>query len=184
MVKNAFSFYLVIEVIFVLRDRSSKKIAEQRTQSNLKLSAGAIMQSNLPSPKPVSLDWMFKPINAYIKRQFQARLAAVDIQINGTRAWDIQVHNENFYTRVLLQGSLGLGEAYVDGWWDCSQLDEFFTRLLRGLIHEQVAANSFVALWEKLKTKILNLQTLARSFQVGQHHYDLGNDLFIRMLDP
>ena len=160
------------------------KQTSKAKSSNFEPLADLIMQLNLPNSKFIRLDWISSQANAYIKNRFQERLAAVDIQINGTRAWDIQVHNENFYTRVLLQGSLGLGEAYVEGWWDCSQLDEFFSRLLRGLIHEQVAANSFVALWEKLKTKILNLQTLARSFQVGQHHYDLGNDLFVRMLDP
>ena len=39
-------------------------------------------------------------------------LSQADIQINGSRAWDIQLHHVGFFKRVLQQGSLGLGESY------------------------------------------------------------------------
>ena len=57
-------------------------------------------------------------------------LSLAGIEINGTHPWDIQVHNDNFYQRVLTQGSLGLGESYMDAWWDCGKLDQFFYRIL------------------------------------------------------
>ena len=41
------------------------------------------------------------------------------IQINGGSPWDIQIHDERTAARVLAQGSMGLGESYMDGWWDC-----------------------------------------------------------------
>ena len=47
-------------------------------------------------------------------------LGSAGIKIGGDAAWDIQVHDARFYGRVL-EGSLGLGESYVDGWWDCDQ---------------------------------------------------------------
>ena len=53
-------------------------------------------------------------------------LAIAGITINGNHPWDIKVHNPNFYRRVLAEGSLGLGESYMDGWWDCKRLDELF----------------------------------------------------------
>ncbi|MGE5299717.1 MAG: hypothetical protein ACM3MB_01985 [Acidobacteriota bacterium] len=43
-------------------------------------------------------------------------LAPAGIAINGNRPWDIQIKNEHFYRRILKDGSLGLGEAYMEGW--------------------------------------------------------------------
>ena len=57
-------------------------------------------------------------------------LARIDIRLNGTRPWDIHVHKPDFYSRVLAGGSLALGESYMDGWWACRALDQFFDRLL------------------------------------------------------
>ena len=58
-------------------------------------------------------------------------LARADITIGGSNPWDIDVHNKQLYQRVLTSGSLGLGESYMDGWWDVPALDEFFFRLLQ-----------------------------------------------------
>ncbi len=57
---------------------------------------------------------------------FQDLLAKADVQINGSRPWDLQVHDDNLYERVVRDGSVGFGEAYMDGWWDAEQPDEFF----------------------------------------------------------
>ncbi len=113
---------------------------------------------------------------------FQKLLSHADIKINGDRPWDITVHNNELYARVLRDGSLGLGEAYMDGWWDCPSLDEFFFRVLRARMDEKMSWN-WPTLFMFLKAKLLNLQTSNRAFEVGQKHYDLGNDLFERMLD-
>lgn len=39
--------------------------------------------------------------------------------------------------RVLSEGSMGLGESYMDGWWDCAKLDDFFYRILRAGLHDK-----------------------------------------------
>ncbi len=109
-------------------------------------------------------------------------LDAADIKINGQRSWDITVHNPALYARVLRDGSLGLGEAYMEGWWDCSALDEFFFKLLRSETGGQVGLN-WRLMWDFMKAKLINLQSRSRSTQVGKRHYDLGNDLFKAMLD-
>ncbi|XLM21401.1 cyclopropane-fatty-acyl-phospholipid synthase, partial [Chromobacterium piscinae] len=58
-------------------------------------------------------------------------LAAAGVAVNGSRPFDIQVKHPQFYRRVLQQGSLGLGESYMDGWWECERLDIFFQRVMR-----------------------------------------------------
>ena len=121
--------------------------------------------------------------NRQLKDLIESVLSEIDVQINGERPLDIQVHDENLYQRIIAQGSLGLGEAYVEGWWDCPQLDELFTRILRLRLQDNVGNQNLAAWLIVLKTKLQNLQTFNRSFQVGKQHYDLGNDLYQAMLD-
>lgn len=111
-------------------------------------------------------------------------LSRADVLINGTRPWDIQVHDKHMYERVFASWSLGLGESYMDGEWDCEQLDELFTRLLRadmGSAALGVARIKLIA--EHLRHKLFNLQSKHRAFEVGEQHYDAGNDVFEAMLD-
>lgn len=116
------------------------------------------------------------------KRIISDLLSKADIQINGDRPEDIQIHNKNFYERVLQEGSLGLGESYMNGWWDCKNLDRFFTKILEAKLHEKVK-KSIPALWEFAKSIFLNKQNSDRAHIVGEHHYDIGNDLYEAMLD-
>lgn len=108
-------------------------------------------------------------------------LAHAGIDINGSRPWDIQVHDHRFYQRVLLQGSLGAGESFMDGWWDVDALDEFFARIHRAAIYDRIRPWS--AWWLALMGRMFNRQAKARSGKVAQQHYDLGNDLYQAMLD-
>jgi len=66
-----------------------------------------------------------------MKQIVQDFLNRADIKINGKRPWDIQVNNQGLYLRVLLGGSIALGEAYMNGWWECKALDQLVDRLLR-----------------------------------------------------
>lgn len=107
-----------------------------------------------------------------------------DIQINGRRPQDIRVHDFRVFDAILSKWSLGLGEAYMDGWWDCQRLDDMVARLLAADLNNQVAGLARLrTVSEVLRAKLVNLQSHARAFQVGEEHYDLGNDLFERMLD-
>ncbi len=109
-------------------------------------------------------------------------LLQADITIDGNRQSDILVHNNQLYARLLGQGSLGLGESYMDGWWDCDALDQFFFKVFRSDIQHKVPKN-FNSIFAYIKSKFMNLQSKDRAFQVGQQHYDLGDDLFKAMLD-
>jgi cyclopropane-fatty-acyl-phospholipid synthase len=108
-------------------------------------------------------------------------LAPCDIQLGGDRPWDIHVHDERFFHRVLLDGTMGLGESYMDGWWDCDTLDEFVFRAHQADPYARVGKWRTALL--SLRSHLLNQQTRSRSAAVAKQHYDLGNDLYSAMLD-
>ncbi|HCE40311.1 cyclopropane fatty acyl phospholipid synthase [Alloalcanivorax marinus] len=110
-------------------------------------------------------------------------LANADIQINGRRPWDMQIHHPDTLSRIAARRSLGLGESYMDGWWDCDALDEFIHRILRAGA-EDLGKNKWTLALQLLGHNLRNRQSLRRSRQVAEQHYDLGNDLFEKMLDP
>jgi cyclopropane-fatty-acyl-phospholipid synthase len=110
-------------------------------------------------------------------------LALADIQVNGTRPWDIVVHDERFFSRVLANGTLGFGESYMDAWWDCEALDEMSCRAIRARLDRRFAFR-LPNLWTFVTALLINQQTLRRSKKVGRVHYDLSNDFFEAMLDP
>lgn len=103
------------------------------------------------------------------------------VSINGSAPSDIKVHNSKFYNRVLAQGSLGLGESYTEGWWDCEDLSQFFFLILRAKLDEQVNPADY--LLRSLKSKILNLSHRVDAFKIGEVHYDRDVDLYKTMLD-
>jgi cyclopropane-fatty-acyl-phospholipid synthase len=109
-------------------------------------------------------------------------LAAADIRIDGPDPWDMQVHNERVFARILAHGSLGLGESYLDGDWESAQLDEFFHRILRSGVQKRAPRNLRL-LAGQLRARWFNLQTPRRAFIPAQVHYDLGNDLFEATFD-
>src|SRR4051812_47851180 len=55
------------------------------------------------------------------------------------RPWDICVREPRFFRKALLEGSIGFGEAYMDGWWCCADVEELVSRLLRANIHKSTA---------------------------------------------
>jgi len=108
-------------------------------------------------------------------------LELADIEINGNNPHDIQVHDTAFYRRVLSGGPLGLGEAYMDGLWDCEAVDDFIYKVLRADLEHSISPLKLLlpVLWAKL----VNLQSPGRAFRIGEHHYDIGNELYQLMLD-
>lgn len=117
------------------------------------------------------------------KRLVQHIFSKADIEFNGVNPWDIQVHNEAFYSRLLRDGSLGLGESYMEGMWDCEDLIGCMGRILNGKIDEE-ASKSWPTILSSLKAKLFNMQNRARSMDVIHKHYQIGNDLYEKMLDP
>lgn len=158
--------------------RNSACIAEHKgisRQSGNQTDAGR----RRPAGAPVSFLFAIMSRQRF-HNQVARLLEQAGIRINGPAACDIQVQDTRFYGRVLAHGSIGLGESYMDGWWEAGDLDGFLYRLLRARLDERVRG------WEDvlgvLHAKLFNLQKRSRAFQVGQYHYDMGNDLYRLML--
>ncbi|HSN00568.1 MAG TPA: class I SAM-dependent methyltransferase, partial [Rudaea sp.] len=117
---------------------------------------------------------------SHAQRRIEDLLAQAGLAIGGAHACDPQIHDAHFYHRVIAHGSLGLGESYMDGWWDAADLDGFLFRLLVAHLDERVHGIDDYWLW--LKSSLLNLQRGRRAYVIGERHYDLGNDLFEAML--
>ncbi|MEX0652032.1 MAG: cyclopropane fatty acyl phospholipid synthase [Candidatus Paceibacterota bacterium] len=113
------------------------------------------------------------------KKKAEDLLARAGVQVNGPNSWDIQIHDSRFYDRFFSKGSLALGESYMDGWWDVENLDMFFDKVLSARL--KVVTPSFIL--HMLRARILNLQNVSRAFKVGEEHYDVGNNLYNKMLD-
>lgn len=115
-------------------------------------------------------------------RIFCKLITKAGIKINGSRPFDIHVNNPNFFKRILRDGSLGLGESYIDGWWECNRLDMLFQRIFRaGLNHPSI--HNVKDMLRVTAARLTNPQSRKQAWVVGKKHYDLGNDLFIMMLD-
>jgi cyclopropane-fatty-acyl-phospholipid synthase len=121
-------------------------------------------------------------IKNFAKSIITELLQNAEITINGNKPGDIKIYNEQFYSRVLTETSLGLGESYMDLWWDCADLDVFFYKLMHARTEEKIKKSNRLML-KLLFARIMNLQTPRRALEVGKKHYDLGNDLFKSMLD-
>ena len=116
------------------------------------------------------------------KKLIEEIFESAGIQINGSNSWDIRIYNDNFYKRAITEGELGLGESYMDGWWDADKPDELVYRICvaqldkKALLSPSLLAKLFIA-------GIINQQSKKKAFVIGEKHYDLGNDLFRNMLD-
>src|SRR5262245_58896828 len=118
-----------------------------------------------------------------IKRRVLELFESAGIAVNGPEPWDPQVHHEGFYERVWASANLGLGESYMDGWWDCAALDELICRVLKA-----DAKKYLTSVWKAFlipygREVLFNLQTGEGIFKVADVHYNLGNELFRRTLD-
>ncbi len=118
-----------------------------------------------------------------LQQIFKDAFASIGVTINGDQPWDMQVHNPKFYERIVSEGTLGFGEAYMEGWWDCEALDEFLFKVLNDRLHSKLPILNLGFLFFVLKAKYKNLQTKSLSKEVAFKHYDLGNDLFTMILD-
>ena len=108
-------------------------------------------------------------------------LETTGIEINGEKPWDIQVHNPRFYRKALAETDIGLGNSYMDKWWDCKRLDLFFEKIISARLEETVKNKKRIILGV-ISSKIMNLQSKSLSKKVGEVHYDVGNKLYEIML--
>ncbi len=104
------------------------------------------------------------------------------VEVNGNNPWDFQVHDKRLYDRILHEPHLAMGEGYMDGWWDCEAIDQLITKVLLARLDKKIKGDWKIALLA-IQSRLLNMQSSAKAFEVGKRHYDLGNDLYCAMLD-
>lgn len=107
-------------------------------------------------------------------------LRSAGVEVDGPAPYDIRVRDPRFFHRVASHGSLGFGESYVDGDWECDRIDELVFRLIRAGVHRSY--EGIRVLGRRAAALLTNSGRPGRAFRVGEHHYDLGNFLFERML--
>jgi len=129
---------------------------------------------------------------AYARQTVQDLLFAngVDVRIGGSRPWDMHVVDDRdgrLFVDIVASGNIAMGEAYMNGEWYCPRLDVMFTKLLDSKAHYDLASRSGsqqLAWWTyRAMNATINMQSERRAWEVGEKHYDAGNDLFHAMLD-
>ena len=115
-----------------------------------------------------------------LRQRVTGLLEAAGIHAGGPADTDPAIHDDRFYGRVLREGSLGLGDSYMDGWWSVRSLDGMLYRLMRHDVDQRV--HGLRSRLDDVRSWLLNLQAGRRALAVGERHYDLGNDLFEAML--
>ena len=118
----------------------------------------------------------------YLKKEGAKLLKQADIKINGKRPWDMNIHNDKFFSKLLHKGSIALGESYVDGWWDCKAIDRCIFRMLRSGIIKKLNI-PFIDKLRSIEATIFNLQSVSKAKKNASFHYDWGYDLFESTLD-
>ncbi|WP_206214901.1 MULTISPECIES: cyclopropane-fatty-acyl-phospholipid synthase [unclassified Desulfovibrio] len=121
--------------------------------------------------------------NPRARQWVEELLAHADIRLDGGRPFDIRVHDERLFDRVAQAGTLGAGEAYMEGWWDCEALDRMFARAISAGLETKVSRN-LTTLALALRHTLFNMQSRRRAPMVARRHYDFGNELFEAMLGP
>lgn len=111
-------------------------------------------------------------------------LAKADVELDGKRPWDVRVHNEDLFGRIFKNGTVGIGEAYMDGWWDCEQMDVMFHKVISAHLDNNFSYSAAPAYVLKFLQSLFNLQTKKRSFKVAETHYNFDNSMFEQMLGP
>ena len=115
------------------------------------------------------------------REQGEELLARAGIAVGGNQQHDIQIHDNRFWKRIFRDRELGLGEAYQDGWWDAGRVDKFLVRVLTADLRSTIQSSPAL-LWNVARSKLTNRQTIRRAGRNARTHYDIGNDLYVRML--
>ncbi|PWK50017.1 SAM-dependent methyltransferase [Pleionea mediterranea] len=98
----------------------------------------------------------------------------------------IFIHDTRFYSRLILGGSIGAGESYIEGWWDSpdvTKVIEFFSINL-DLINDIEDKLNWLKKPLQPIINLLNTNTRKKAKKNIVAHYDLGNELYSRFLDP
>ncbi len=98
----------------------------------------------------------------------------------------IIIKNAKAYSKIVFSGSIGSGEGYMDGDWDCDQL----TSLIQIFVRNRALLEELEGSWSRLTVPLQKLIHFLRKNSIEgskeniRAHYDLGNDFFGLFLGP
>jgi cyclopropane-fatty-acyl-phospholipid synthase len=103
----------------------------------------------------------------------------------------VRIRSENFFTRCVLHGDIGFGEAYVDGEWDTADITEVIRWFILNVENNPAMSGARATKWlinllgwENRLRHLLRPNSLRTSPRNITEHYDLGNDFYRLFLDP
>lgn len=145
------------------------------------------LHSPIPRSRPRWTGRILSSVGRVAHERARARLQAVlsdaEVELDGPRPWDPQIRHPRALTRILRDGTLGAGEAYVDGDWDCAAVDELAHRLMRAGLDRRLGLR-----WREVTDSVVghlvDRQGPTQAAANGRAHYDLGDDLYRAMLGP
>ena len=99
-------------------------------------------------------------------------------------AADLIIHNDDSFTRLIREGDLGFSDAYLEGWWSTSDLQDFMDLVHLGYepVYDGFPGSALIRAYEQFRFWLQrNHRTQARANI--SYHYDLGNDFYALWLD-
>ncbi len=114
----------------------------------------------------------------------QQMLAPAGIRFNGPDPWDPHIHDEHVFDRMFSHGIIAIGESYMDRMWDVADIPEMVSRVMRSRAIDRLRGLQIVSFAIAVaRSVVFNLQNKRKAWEVAEKHYDIGNDLYERMLD-
>ncbi len=104
----------------------------------------------------------------------------------GLAAVTLRVLDPRFYAAAAFGGSLGIAEAYIDGYWETDDLAALIEIVTVNLAAMESLEGPFTRLFAPLSRAAYWMERNSRSGSRRNivAHYDLGNDFFSLFLDP
>jgi cyclopropane-fatty-acyl-phospholipid synthase len=118
-----------------------------------------------------------------MRSSFESVLDTAGLTINGANPWDPIIHDRQCLQQIERRASLGLGESYMDGRWECEDLPEFFRRLTASDLKRVLRRHPAQLVRHLAFLLRMAAATSTTSSTAVSAHYDRDRRLFEAMLD-
>ncbi|MBC7538458.1 MAG: class I SAM-dependent methyltransferase [Bacteriovorax sp.] len=97
----------------------------------------------------------------------------------------VRINDWYFCENLFMKGDIGLGESYIEGHWDCNDINKLIKFGIdnKKELERVIKGSLFKILFYRFK-HLLNRNSKKGSQKNVHAHYDLGNDFYKLWLDP
>jgi len=103
-------------------------------------------------------------------------------ELKTKRDWDIVVNDPTYFNDITSKGTIGVGESYMDGKWDCDAIDILFDKILFNKLEQKIQFENIADKIKIVTSYLFNQQMKEDPYKVEKVHYDIGNNIYINML--